>query len=278
MKKMLIFSAIILLLPLLALLALHLLLTDYSYPLRPDFRTGNGQEPFRVMAIFPHPDDELSVAAALASCRAQGAEIGLLVLTKGEAGRTGGLTERATLGQVREREVRQAAQLLGVSYIAVTGLPDSGMEQIPPDSIRQLIAHHIEQFNPTVVFTYDEQVGLYGHPDHRLTARYVSELFRQGNTSVQRVYGVTLPPRTIWLALQVSSAFQRRYPKEPGQGLPLPEFAVQIEPYGQLKHDMIACHQTQWEVLGDLQPMRSFIPGWLYYRIFSREYYFEVKK
>lgn len=234
--------------------------------------------PKRVLLVFPHPDDEVTSIATILQEKANGATVGLLYLTRGEAGRTGGLVEKAQLGQARTRETQAVAQLLGADHLRMCDFPDSGIERTAPDSIKQVILEEIRQFQPSTVITHDDRVGLYGHPDHRLTARYVFELCQQYADSaafpVQVVYGVTLSEGMINTALQISKGFQKSYPKEPGKGLPAPEVCVVVTPYGQQKLDAAKAHQTQWESLGDLMPLHDKLPTWLYFRIFAKEYFY----
>lgn len=139
-----------------------------------------------VLFIFAHPDDEtFGCGGLLALLRDQGATTSYVVATRGEAGeiRVPGLATPATLGAVRERELRRALDLLGVNELRLLGYRDSGMAGTAPnDDPRafiqadrdEVVAHlvgHIRELRPSTVVTFGPD-GIYGHPDHIL----ISEL------------------------------------------------------------------------------------------------------
>jgi len=67
----------------------------------------------RLMAIFPHPDDEsLGLGGTLAKYSAEGVETTLICATRGERGWTGPMGENPglkELGEIREAELKCAA-------------------------------------------------------------------------------------------------------------------------------------------------------------------------
>jgi LmbE family N-acetylglucosaminyl deacetylase len=160
------------------------------------------------MFIFPHPDDEITSAGLIKLLSQQEVEITLITLTRGEAGDSNGLIKdsdpvqkKLQLGRLRTQELESASKILGISNLEILDFPDGGLLTISPDTLKKLIQDRIAQFKPTVLVTYDEVVGLYGHLDHRLTAAYVKEVFLenygQPNFSVGRLFQVTLPKPMI---------------------------------------------------------------------------------
>jgi LmbE family N-acetylglucosaminyl deacetylase len=233
-----------------------------------------------VMAIFPHPDDEISCAGTLLLLHDEGVKTVLIDLTRGEAGPTGGLVSRADLGRARTEESHAAAADLHVDAIENLDFPDNGIMKAPPEKVKAAILSLIERYRPSVLITYDDKVGLYGHPDHRLSALYAREIFQSRssdqNFPVKRLYQVTLSPAMIRTALRLSPPFRERYPREPGQGLPKADFAVDISAYGAQKKRAMLEHRTQRGLLNAMQPLIACVPGWLYFRVFASEYYANV--
>ena len=83
-------------------------------------------EQLKLMCVFAHPDDEsLGCGFTLAYYAAQGVEISLVTATRGERGWNGeekdfpGLAE---LGRIRERELLNAARILGIQEVNFPGL------------------------------------------------------------------------------------------------------------------------------------------------------------
>jgi len=126
-------------------------------------------KPLKLMAILAHPDDEsLGFGGSLAKYAAQGVEISLIVATRGERGWRGPTEEDpglATVGAIREKEVRAAADVLGVETVRFLDLVDGEMDRANHPAIAARIAAHIRDIRPQVVLTFDPR-GAYGHPDH----------------------------------------------------------------------------------------------------------------
>ncbi|HEX5032202.1 MAG TPA: PIG-L family deacetylase [Candidatus Eisenbacteria bacterium] len=128
--------------------------------------------PLRLMAVLAHPDDEsLGVGGVLAKYAVEGVEVYLVTATRGEGGRyhehRGGPDHPGPerLGEIREAEVRCAAQALGVRGFWLLGYKDGGLDAANPREIVGRIAGRIREVRPQVVLTFPPD-GAYGHPDH----------------------------------------------------------------------------------------------------------------
>ena len=109
-----------------------------------------------VLAVGAHPDDtELGCAGTLALHKLNGDKVYLLVLTKGEA--SGDI-------EVRERECRRAAEILGVDSLFFGGLEDTrvhdGRESI------DIIEKIIDKVKPDIIYAPTPKDT---HQDHRNT-------------------------------------------------------------------------------------------------------------
>ena len=126
-------------------------------------------ETLRLLAVFPHPDDEtLGMGGTLAHYSAEGVETYLICATKGERGWNGpeqddpGLAEMA---RIREPELRCAASHLGLHEINFLDIIDGDVDQADPQQATAKITAHIRRIRPQVVVTFSLD-GHYGHPDH----------------------------------------------------------------------------------------------------------------
>lgn len=153
-------------------------------------------QPLRLMAVHAHPDDESSKgAAATARYAAEGVEVLVVTCTGGERGDVlnpkhppveGGLE---AMRAVREREMAQAADVLGVQHRWL-GFVDSGLPEgfpdapVPEGSFASLpleeaaapLVAAVREFRPHVMTTYDPNGG-YPHPDHIMCHRVSMEAF-----------------------------------------------------------------------------------------------------
>lgn len=125
--------------------------------------------PRRLLAVFPHPDDEAyGCAGALARYGGrQDTATVLLCLTRGEAsalGRERGLT-RGEVGALRERRLEQVAELVALDALLVPGLPDGRLAHLPLATVDAPVREVLGAFAPQVVIGHDAR-GVNGHADH----------------------------------------------------------------------------------------------------------------
>jgi LmbE family N-acetylglucosaminyl deacetylase len=258
-------------------------LQDDSIPIADNFK---GE---RVMFIFPHPDDEITCAGTLKKLDEEGNETILLTLTKGEAGTTNDLVDesdpvnkKVALARLRQQELEAVGKLLGIDRLEILDFPDGGIKDISVDVIKNLIADRIDYYQPTILVTYDDRIGLYGHPDHIAIARYVKGIFlqHQGQLgfSVQQLYQVTLPQPMIQTALKISESFRQNYALFASNTLPTPTIAVNISEFGRYKRDAMLLHRSQRPTFEEMQPYFALVPPFIYFRIFDKEYFTQLKK
>jgi LmbE family N-acetylglucosaminyl deacetylase len=127
--------------------------------------------PNTLLAIFAHPDDESLVAGgALARYAAEGWRTALICATRGEWGPISddSLADYENLGEVRERELRAACDVLGISWLRFLDLDDGGVSMLNEEQERaplETITRAIRDLRPKIVLTFGPD-GLYGHADH----------------------------------------------------------------------------------------------------------------
>lgn len=235
----------------------------------------------RILAIFPHPDDEVTVAGTVMGLKAAGHQVTLVCLTRGEKGNAANIPTEQELATLRTGEMQQSAQILGVDHLIQLDYADGGLDELGLDSLMKVVHALIQEQAPDVLLSYDSKVGLYGHSDHRLTGEAVEQVFlkhrgEQGFVPKQH-FQVTLSKKQIEVALKLSSGFKKNYPKEPGRGLPAPDFSIETQPYFSRTLQVMQAHQTQKKVLQDLMPYHDKVPQWIYSRVFDREYFREVR-
>ncbi len=235
----------------------------------------------KVLAIFPHPDDEVTVAGTVMGLKAAGHKVTLVCLTRGEKGNAAQIPSEEELARLRTAEMQQSAKTLGVDELIQLDYADGGIEDLGMDSLKSVVYALIQAQNPDVLLSYDSKVGLYGHSDHMLTGKAVEEVFLgfrgTANFAPKQLFQVTLSKKQIEVALKLSAGFQKNYPKDPEKGLPEPDFSIGTQAYFSRTLQVMQAHQTQKKVLQDLMPYHDRVPQWIYSRIFDREYFREVR-
>lgn len=138
----------------------------------------------RVLAVFPHPDDESVYAGGLIHSLAQrGQLVNLMVLTKGEKSTLrNGLDDQTSLADIRTQEFYRAADTLGATHRQLGEFHDGLLPQETTE-LEEFLDAHIALFNPTIVLTL-EPSGIYGHPDHIAVSMTVTSVAEKNNLKV----------------------------------------------------------------------------------------------
>lgn len=119
-------------------------------------------EALDVLAVMAHPDDaELLCGGALIKAAEEGARVGVLDLTGGEAGSSG-------TAALRAEEAAAASLIMGLSYRGTAGLPDASL--VNNTEARQVVGGYLRWLQPRIVVTH-WTAGR--HPDHRAAAALV---------------------------------------------------------------------------------------------------------
>jgi N-acetylglucosamine malate deacetylase 2 len=121
-----------------------------------------------VLAVFPHPDDEtFGKAGALALHAQAGVPITLICATSGQMGRRMGnpfFANRETLSSIREKELKDACDMIGIRDVRLWRLLDKTLQFEDPEELADRIFEVIQEVRPFRVYTYYPEHGV--HPDH----------------------------------------------------------------------------------------------------------------
>lgn len=120
-----------------------------------------------ILFVGAHPDDETFLAGSLLAAAAQnGQRVVCATATKGEQGvQDESRWPSASLPKIREQELEQALEILGISEHHWLGYPDGGCSQKDKTEAVQKIKAIIAGVKPDSILTFGPD-GLTGHPDH----------------------------------------------------------------------------------------------------------------
>ncbi len=188
-----------------------------------------------------------------------GVEPGLVCATRGEVGEIAdpALATPENLGQVREGEMRAAAEALGVHNLWFLDYRDSGMAGTPENQ------DLMRQFRPQVIVTFDETGG-YGHPDHIAIYRHTTSAFYAAADAAQypehgpafavsKLYYSSFPRSAIramgeWMRSQnYQGSFGNLDPEKLGLPDELISVELDVEPWLETKARSWAMHRTQMD-------------------------------
>jgi LmbE family N-acetylglucosaminyl deacetylase len=195
-----------------------------------------------ILAAFAHPDDETILAGGtLAMLADRGAQLHLLLATRGEGGELGEppLFDREGLGAQREQELHCAAEVLGAASVMFLDYIDPLMsedETLHPfeadfETLAQEIGAAMQATKADVLITHGSN-GEYGHPAHVL-------MHRACLLGLQTSTGTAAPLFTI----------SADFPDHPRPRLANQDdhahFVLNIEPWLPIKLKAAECHRTQ---------------------------------
>lgn len=231
-----------------------------------------------LLAVFAHPDDEaFGTGGTISRYASQGIKVSLICATRGEAGEISDpeLATPETLGQVREGELRCAAETMGVAELIFLDYRDSGMAGAPENQderafinapaaqvIGQLAAI-IRRIRPDAVLTF-EPFGGYGHPDHIAAHRHTVAAFHAAADPEYRPeLGPSWQARRLFYTAIPRSFFDEMRNQMVEAGLELDDLAplnnpdmgwpdemvnvrIDVSSSVDQKWDALRCHRTQF--------------------------------
>lgn len=179
-----------------------------------------------ILAVGAHPDDvELSCGATLAKEVANGKKVGILDLTRGELGTRGS-------AEIRDKESKKAAAILGAQFRKNLGLPDGFFVN---DSKSQLeVIKIIRQHQPEIVLcnAIDDR-----HIDHGKGSKLVSDAcFLSGLRRIETHFDGE--PQEAWRPKHVYHYIQWKNIK--------PDFVVDVTGFIDKKLEMIFAFESQF--------------------------------
>lgn len=245
----------------------------------------------RLLVVAAHPDDEsLGFGGLLARYGAEGVETHLVTATLGERGRIG--TERpgpAVVGPVRERELRQAAAILGVSGLELLGFHDGDLARVDVAVAVARLVSSVRRTRPQVVVTFGAD-GAYGHPDHIAVSQWTGAALVAAADPTFPVPADAAPHRVdklYWMAMTqadwtvYTEAFGELVSRVDGverRAAAWPDWEVTTEldtrEHWERVWSAVQCHQSQISGYGRLAdfPLERHVEIWGHhslYRVFS---------
>jgi mycothiol S-conjugate amidase len=236
-------------------------------------------EPFCLLTVHAHPDDEASKGAGtVARYRAEGVRTVLVTCTGGEEGdilnpALDRPEVREEIAERRRRELDRAAAIIGYDEVVLLGYRDSGMlgseanehpdsfAQAPlPEAVGRLVGV-VRRTRPQVLVAYDEDHSGYPHPDHvRAHEIAVAAFEAAGDPDLYPDAGDPWRPLklyyTIWsrrrmlathekfLELGLESPFDGRFLDRPSNEERITT-SIDLTGFEDVRRDALLAHETQ---------------------------------
>lgn len=242
----------------------------------------------KALFIVAHDDDAINMSGTMAYLIDNGWEVSELCFYQGYKNKD----------DIRKMDLTRAAKLLGmkdVEYYDIElrknrdnidkpWLPipysdfDSAYNRI---SALTYIEDFIKKNNPSVIFTLDDVMGGYGHPDHVFISKLISEYCGQHQKdsafSVKRIYQAVFDPEMNERILKNMEAFQLAKKVYGVERSPKPDVAIVIRGYETIKKQALLTFTTEQNSLTKIWPYYNYYPANIYFKIFDKEYYRVLK-
>ena len=222
----------------------------------------------KILYVFPHPDDEsFGPALAMTHQLRAGHEVHLLTLTKGGATKkrfTYDLSVKE-MGEVRFREMLEVEKVLGLTSMKVLDLPDSGLKEMNPVAVEEVIEEHINEIKPDILVSYAVH-GVSGFHDHLVTHAVVKRVYcslrGKGNTHLKRLALFTLAESEMDdTKFRLSTSTE----KEIDCAIPVGEEDIEKS------RKALLCYKTYQDVIADVKVLER-LGDKVYFEFFQEEY------
>ena len=185
--------------------------------------------PVDVLAIAAHPDDvELTCGGTLHKLKKRGYKFGILDLTRGEMGTRGS-------AEIRAREARDAAKILGAEFREALDLGDGGLRRGREEELA--VIDIIRREKPRIVFTpYPDD----RHPDHRRAGQLVTDAcYYAGTRKIETQHPAHRPQQTIYFSTFISHT---------------PQFLVDVSDVIEVRRAAMRAFESQFHKEGSTEP------------------------
>jgi LmbE family N-acetylglucosaminyl deacetylase len=206
--------------------------------------------PARALAVYAHPDDpEVSAGGTLARWAAAGAEVWVLVTTRGDKGTSDAAVDPDELATRRRGETARSVEVLGLAGSRHLDHGDGDLEDDRPlraeicRVVRELKPEAVLCPDPTAVFFGD---GYFNHRDHRVT----------GWATLDAIAPAAGLPH--YFAEQIAEGLEPHQVRDVYlSGTFEPNCWIDISEHVERKIDAIFCHESQLEDTGEA--LRDFL-------------------
>lgn len=199
--------------------------------------------------VFAHPDDEsFTCGGTILKNTKAGNEVKLICATRGGAGEVGTppVCSKEELSKVREKELRNASSVLGISEVFFLDYLDGKLDKTSVDELSEKIFEILKKENPSEVFTFAPN-GLTNHPDHiaiSLATSKAFEKFKTQNFTKSCLYFTVISKNNIEKLRETDADYDVFGELS---GVPDSEISMRVDITNELdkKIEALNCHRTQ---------------------------------
>jgi LmbE family N-acetylglucosaminyl deacetylase len=284
--KLLKFSALFLLLFSLVFIAAHIIYV-YGFSPREKFPYDtylSAMDHKKALAIVAHDDDLAFFAGTFAILREMGWEVDYVSFYKGK---------NDDYEILRKGELKKVSAIQGFKNLFVVDFeflinPDAEQTYMPVpyenfethfkmDSLRLIFREIILESKPAVIFSLDDVIGGYGHPEHIIVGQSiisVSKTLKEERLwNVEKVYQGVFPHSHETAVNKNLPVYREALKIYHPDGMPDPDVQIHIKKHHKEKMAVLKSYASQHRNIKKFAVYYHYYPSWLYFRIFDREFF-----
>ena len=155
--------------------------------------------------------------------------------------------------------------------------------------VQDELLKRVNDFKPSVVFTLDNEIGGYGHPEHVFISQLVLDLAKSKSMSVQYIFQSVYTPHMMSSIMERHSKRMKEWGFEGDgwekakyiyqvEGLPKPTTQINIESEAIEKMNYLKSYnERERKTIGFYVPAFQEYSAEEYFKIFNREFYHVIK-
>lgn len=244
----------------------------------------------RALIVIAHDDDMCAIAGTVSQLNKSNWEIGVLSLSR--------TPERNAAHIAACRTILDTVMFVDLKQDQIRNDRQEAYYAIPKDSFnvvfnRELIEEEylrkITEFDPAIIFTLDNEIGGYGHPEHVLVSQIVVDLAAQKRITPSYIY------QSVYTDHMENSIMKRHSVRMKSWGFPgdewdkakqiygvkgMPEPTVQVNIQSAAKEKMAylrSYEERERKILGFFIPEFEKYEAEEYFQIFDREFFRVIK-
>lgn len=238
------------------------------------------------LIIVAHDDDAIGCAGTISQLTKKGWQIHFLTFY-GNWRKEDNIIRKAEVNQVAEIQQLKSVSLVDFNIQKSDTVQQPWMpipyknfnEFFKIDSLKLLITAAIQQHQPSVIFTLDNVIGGYGHPEHVCVSQSIIDVCKENKSefSVQKIYQAVFSRTLNENILKNNPAFIAAKKVYNTSGSPIPTVEIDIIESAADKKDCMMAYESQKRNLKKVWPYFDKYPAWIYFRIFPKEYFYVIE-
>jgi len=241
----------------------------------------------RAMIVIAHDDDMCAMSGTISDLNKNGWEIRGLSISKGESrddahrNACKNLLDSVTFFDFTESEFR-----IDTAELKYEAVPIEKFDEMFNSSlVTQELVEKINDFQPSVIFSLDNEIGGYGHPEHVFISQLILDLAHAGSISVDYIYQSVYTDHMETTIMERQSRRMKSW-GFPGDGwekakaayevdgMPEPSVQIDITAEAEAKMDYLKSYNKR-----ERQVIAFYIPAFEdytadeYFAIFDREFF-----